>query len=707
MNKKVSGLFGTVLLAFAIVCVVFSCAFGFLPAGTGDREATFSLRLSGLVYPDGRDASRAIVQGPAYIYIRTVGGPTGSSGPYYGPYAVSSGASFSTTDIPAGSFSDMGIILSASKLDEAATFLFKGSQYTFPQLMRLSDAEFLELTGDGGSGSGIGLDEFFNGEASGGLTGPVTLRQGQTTNISAVLFPFTGSAYRINLYASQTMVLPARSSLGRKFYELEGVPSLNGSSNADVSCSVIPSSGASVTLGMVALYDDNGALVQADTAGSVITAAKKYAATINTGSHMYLYLEYASASPVTLSFSVNGGNLIINFAGDASVAGKRLFFGAYDISNISPSEIGYGPLGTLVGVGVMTLDSSGSGAMSAVDPSTHAIASVVPYKPYVVYAFVDMNGNYGSLSVDSLQSSTFAKMIVPCHGDYANDGSAFVPIDTGYTCPIKLADMTLSTEYVYFVKSGGSGSGATYLSPANLDFAMNDISANARPESVVYFMTDISVTTAYAVSTDIRFCPVDQSAPVTLNLQPDNTNAAYFTIDSGGSITLFNVVVDGSAWPNAPRSAFDVSGSLVMFTGSVIRNVSVMSELASGGAVSLSAGSLIMMMDAKIQNCSSLYYYGGGVALIASGSLFSMSGTSSITGCSAPYGGGVYVIDTYCVMSLGDSVLISGNHADSWGGGAYANFDPVSPFDGFATYIVNNTYGAGPTAQADGFSFLQ
>ena len=147
--------------AIAVLCLA-SCSFVSLsPAKSGGSKAALSLSLGMLQADASGTVSRAIVQGGGYLYIRTIGGPTGNSGPFYGPYPVSAGGTFTTEDIPAGSYDMIGFFYSATALDESKSISVGGSTYTFRQLMSLDDSRFTAIADSDSDSSGDSLGDFF------------------------------------------------------------------------------------------------------------------------------------------------------------------------------------------------------------------------------------------------------------------------------------------------------------------------------------------------------------------------------------------------------------------------------------------------------------------------------------------------------------------------------------------------------------------
>lgn len=696
-----------------IVLVLIGCAFGLMP----DKSSTatnVSLRFAGIANPDGSASSRAIVQGGGYLYIRTVGGPVGDSGPFYGPYAVSSGSTFATDDIPAGTYSMIGLMYSASPLDESKTFTFNSGSYTFRQLMTLPDDQFEALVSGDDSGpedesAGSSLEDFFGGQVSGGLVESVTVKKGETTEISVTLVPMTGMGYVFDLSATQTVQIPAQASMTRKFFMLENIAMPTGTT-ADLSCTVTPASGSTVTLGIVALYDGSGKLIVAHPAVGTVSEGKTYTATASSGGDFYLYIEYQSAAAVTLSFAgvevpvTEVPGLTVTFAGGSGYASKKLFFGLYDTATMDPAQFMNGLSGVPSGLGLMTLDANGSGSAQA-----YEIGSTTPYIPvaghvYIVSGMIDMDDTYSTISSAADVTADNIGLIMPGYGDVANEGYVFPATSISMTVAIDPVEMTLTEDYVYFVSNGGGGDGSKPSTPMFFADAIAQANLHTTSDSMIILMDAVTESATHTIQRPVSIVSA-YSTGATLNLS-GTPASSFFTLNAGSELRLDNVTVDGLAYTAGIFSAFSVSAdaSLTLWNGSEIKNVQP-TTAASGAAIYVYGGGSLQIVNSSITNCSTPGN-GGGIYLAydsgaSKGSSLFLSGTSVISGCLGYNGGGVFIgtaSSIYIDPTFG-TPSITGNTATSGGGGVYGDSGSVITDPGSiaaSTVIVGNTAPTNP-----------
>jgi hypothetical protein len=646
-------------LVASVICLFSACSLGLLPEWTRDSAATVSFGFGAIDLP-GSPGGRAIVQGGGYLYLRTVGGPTGTSGPFYGPYTVSAGGTLTTTDLPAGSFKFIGILYSATILDETKTFTYNGSIVTFRQLMRLDDSAFDTLT-SGNDSIGNALDEWFAGEVSGAIVPSVTLKAGETTNVSATLMPFTGPSYRIDLASMQSVPLPVTSSMTRKFYRLEGLSAPAGSKMV---CTLTPAAGTTANIGFVALYDNDGKKISANAGVGEVSSAQTYEATSNGDSEMYLYVEY-SASSLTMSFSGAAAGFNVSYTGGSAYAGKTLYFGLYDVTGENLAAQTMGPVGSLVGVGLINIDASGSGSGLAVDITTGKAAVLSATHTYMLTAFIDVGLNYTEYRSYSSITASMISSMRPHYGDPA----------CSVICPPGNANLTYDltpsvfepcSEYVLFtaMAATGTGDGSVPSNAMSFTAAINAAATHTGVDemTMIILTEDVTLTSPVSSGTNIVLMSMD-STQRTITL---STMYAAFSVTAGYSLNFVNVAVDGSAATGAYNSVVTVAagGSLNLLSGSVIKNMALSS--GSGGAVNLASGSSLTMYESSIQNCSAM----NGGAVYMTGGVMVMAGGSSITGCSAlNSGGGVYAaVDLPSSLTLADATCsITGNTAASGG----------------------------------------
>lgn len=648
------------ILIASVISLLSACSFGVLPEWTRNSAATVSFGLGSIELP-GSPGGRAIVQGGGYLYLRTVGGPTGTAGPFYGPYTVPAGGTFTTTDLPAGSFKSIGILYSARILDETKTFAYNGSTVTFRQLMQLDDAAFDALT-SGDNSLGAAFEEWFAGEVSGALASSVTLKAGETTTVSATLVPFVGSSYRVDLSTTLSVPLPSTGTLTRKFYRLEGLSAPSGSK---LSCTMTPASGTTANIGVVALYGSDGKKISSSASVGEVSSAQTYEATSDGDTEMYLYVEYR-ASSLSMSFSGATAGFTLSFTGGAAYAGKTLYFGLYDVTGVNLAAQTMGPSGVPAGVGLINIDSSGSGSGLAVDIATGKAAPLTATHTYMLSAFIDVGLNYTAYrSYSSITTDTLAAMR-PHYGDPSFSGIN-EPGSSGLTYAMTPSSFAPCTDYVLFTAQAATGTGDGSL-PSNaisLEAALNAAAThtNVAEMTLLILTQDISLTPAVSGGANIAFMSLG-STRRTINL---SSMYAGFSVAAGYSLNFVNVAIDASGASGAYSSVVTVAagGSLNLLSGSVIKNMTLASGY--GGAVKLASGGTLTMYASSIENCSAM----DGGAIHMTGGIMVMAGGSAITGCTATNnGGGVFVAyETPSSLTLTDATCsIKGNTASYSGG---------------------------------------
>ncbi len=175
-----------VLAGVALCCTFPGCTGALEPANNGTATVSISIAsLPGYVaVPRVASApERAVVQGGGYLYIRMLGGPSGTGAKeYYGPYAVS-GPEFITSDIPAGSYDGMFVIYAAEPVHGNTLSALDTSVEDF---LALPDGQFVDSLGDF-----TPLDDGMNDSSSVGLTPPLVLYPRTITPVFMTLRPVT------------------------------------------------------------------------------------------------------------------------------------------------------------------------------------------------------------------------------------------------------------------------------------------------------------------------------------------------------------------------------------------------------------------------------------------------------------------------------------------------------------------------------------
>lgn len=232
-----------ILLLSILVVFLISCSLPDSPAKGG--TATVRMNLSSPLFSSA-DA-RAVFGGYGYIYLRTMGGPRGASGPAYGPFPVVGGAAV-ITGIPAGAYSDI-LVLHSQKTLEGTSVTLDGVSVPFVQAISLPDSEFTERVMD--TEDDEGFPALIDGYGSEGKSGPVTLRSGVNA-ISLTLVPMCASTSTVALTQSGTVFSGSFGNTAQRFIRLELASTPEGWETAKFTVShttVSPS---------LVLYDRNG-----------------------------------------------------------------------------------------------------------------------------------------------------------------------------------------------------------------------------------------------------------------------------------------------------------------------------------------------------------------------------------------------------------------------------------------------------------------
>ncbi len=684
-RKILTGLLSpSVFVAFALFG--FSCSFGDLPpAGTDSALAGLSLSIGSLTSTAA--SSRAIVQGSSNLYIRTIGGATGDAGPLYGPYSVSAGSEFKTFDLPAGSYDRLIFLYSGKDLESAgAIYPISGVNYSLRQILSMDDASMIEFYDAEGETSIYyaakqALGDDFDGMVSTGVVRGVTLRRGAVTSVSATLIPILGSGDSFDV--STGGMLPAATSAVRRFFAVSGLTAPSGST---LSCSL----SGTAQIGSVAMFDGAGRKLMAlSNVGAV--QATSWSSTMTGSSEMYLYIEYSATSALTLSFSVAASGYTFDFVGSPTYAGKYLYFGVYDMTGVSVSTTEFDHAGTMVGVGIIALDSSGSGSSLAYSYPSGSVATIAAGHTYELSTFIDMNGNYTAYTTISSITASALQYMMPHYGDYTYDSEALTASGNSLSLSLSSSSLSMCDNDVYFVSSTGSvsASGATPETPITLDAAV--AAGGSGTSAQIFVLDNVSLSTALSINLDtVVFCMNSTASVISLS-----DLYSGFTVAANTSLTLYNIVLDGSSYSGLGASPITVlaNGTAALVGGSSIRNVTLMGEI-SGGAVTVGEGGVFSMDSSSITNCSAPYGYGGGVYV--SGGTVTLTTSSSITGCSAAQGGGVYLygytgpIEYFGTLFTDLTSTISDNSADYTGGGVW--FDGTyGDTSGVMGPVINNT----------------
>jgi len=657
--KKTISLF--IVVGMLSMAFFSSCSFGLLPVGKGNTgKTTISLQfntIDALARADSSD--RAVIQGDGFLYIRTIGGPKSSSGPLYGPYAIKSGEKFETTEIPAGTYQNIGFLFVATNVDSQKT-TYNGQEYTFRELMSLPDAEFNSITGNN---EGISpFNEILDGNASGKLYGEVTIKEGTVTPIEMTLEPITGSKSQLSISVNNSIELVSDGkTIVRKFIRLEDsqTTTQGATSATDGIFSIVPD--ANGVINKIAMYDQPGNPLASftETTGSSGPRTFKYTRTPNNS--CFIYLEFTATS-LKINAIANGSvdsALQVQLLGGISVAGKKMFVGLHD-SNVT---------GNLIGGGIMTIGADGSASVQITAVGTTTPVKVTQGTTYYLSTFIDVNNNYGDVTDISDTS-----LIMPHYGDYTTTDK-YVPVTISGSAmkyQFQWSTMVLYDMYIYFIASSATGTGDGQT-PANACDMSNAISkANTYTNatsglcSQLYLTGPVSVNmTMPSISANINITSIGTAQTLSLDA------SHFFTLVSDASVILYNVIVDGQ---NLTRysSLFNIpaGATLTLANGSIIKNSNCQ---YNGAGVNVSGGSLLLA-GGEISYCTSAAA-GGGIEL-NTGSVFISGG--SVHDNSALSGGGIHITDGY--FSLIGTSTVNNNTATNQGGGIYIANGASGPF---------------------------
>ncbi len=284
-------------LAITASCILLfsACALGFEPAWKGKTDTTaIAFQLATPDLPSSSSYARAIALGGGFIYIRTIGGPSGN-GTMYGPYRVASGAVFETTDVPPGTYDGIGVLYAPEPL-ESKHIVYPTVDTPFATLMRMSDADF----GTFSDGESSKFNEMLDGDVSGFKLNNVTLKSGTTNTLKLTLAPITGPASTVII--GNTINLSSSATLKRKFIKVANVIPTVGNQLSEVNSSIPPGT----TLGVTAFYNSLGKLLQAFPAPvtNPIVAPQVSSTPYTTGDYFYFYIEYQAAAAINVAFDM-------------------------------------------------------------------------------------------------------------------------------------------------------------------------------------------------------------------------------------------------------------------------------------------------------------------------------------------------------------------------------------------------------------------
>ncbi len=637
------------------------CGLGLSPARNG-ADATLALKLASLESVpagDPESSSRAVMPGSGFLYIRTVA--VSGEGALYGPYAVTGGADFVTTDIPAGAY-DVYVLHSGKDLSSSTErFGILGGSFTFQELMSLPDERFVQFVSE--DVDKAALDGFLDGMVSFGKATGVRLVSNTVNRLSVTLVPITSAGYDYDLSGS-TLFAFSSSVRSRHFYRLSGITVSLPVTDGSLSLTLVDETASGTVINGLAFYSSDGRPVPSTRSGASLvsgltwTIAASDLATIarSDGSlELYQYLDYTGRFYAT--YVNTAGGVRVSFNGDATseYRGKRVLFAVYDEAGYQELQAGASwqrvePIAkTIIPLDATTGDGTASVSAALTDGMT-----------YYYSAQVDVGNHYTSLA--SLSSADIATL-VPYRGDIVTDGpSGMVAFTAGSPIAINAVDCVGYDEYVFFANASGGGLGLVPTDPksfANVMIAVNGLAPGS--SAVIYLVGNVTGITEDAGGSVTGNVSVRSygGTPFTISPPPALLNSAILSVNTGASLTLENVTIDASYATSATCNLITNLGTLKLGDGCTINGRTVTGSGTGAGVYN--TGNL-EIFGATIQNCSN---DSTGGAIVVDAGTCTIGYTTRIINNTAYNGAAIYVpLETSsCEIRSGE---ISGNTSSSY-----------------------------------------
>lgn len=528
MKQNYSARLNALCLAIAAF-VMASCFSGLDPArsGRGSASLTISAAPLGATGSSGGTGSRAIVQGPAKLYVQT--GFEAGSARLFGPYDAVAGSETVVEDIPPGSYPWIALLYSAADLS-------------------LAEPIILPNGSDPRGAFQVALADLVSPGLSIALVSDVTIAEGRNTRVSATLVPVTDAFVSAAVggetpYSRETVP----GTLDRRFIALAGfgagVPSGNALASSEL---VLANTGdGAASISSAALYDASG---------TRIATIIPYAGTVSAGGEAIL-LSYSSAIPSAsfLYLEYDGSGYSI---GVRNKLATRLVL-ATSAGNAYWSEDGMtwkGPFATGLTVGAQAATASNGvyaitgtpGIASSLDGETwtlHAMPNTITSVTYVnsnPSGELMAIGYYGATqstyrSVDGVSWLTYGSVNYVATNAAWLDGKWYVTTTNG-------SGWKSSTDGVTWTALTGTGSGMYQM---NRVIGLNGrlISGGGQPANAgtqIQVSTDHGATFAGAITIPGAFGYVNSFATV---------GASRLVVGSEGSGQLLSVTEDyGVTW---------------------------------------------------------------------------------------------------------------------------------------------------------------
>lgn len=655
--------FNLITVSAILVLLTLSCSMDLEPAKSG--TTTVALSIGTLIPPANAMAAldpipgRAVAPDFGYLYIRTVGGPTGANGPFYGPYKLTTGKTFTTTDIPAGSYKGIAFMYATVPLD-TREISYLDSPVTFRDLMSVSDAEFIEMT-NGGQVDPIG--ELVAGYASAEIVNNVTILANRINPITVTLVPVC-SGSSIDLSNGPTYSETGnQNAFIRKFIAIEGIQAPSGQTVSTITCTVPPPNG-SLSIGKVQIFNEFGKLVKSFPATGPISQSTPFAApwTPTDGDTAYLYIEYQGQNlGFTFEATLTGtppASVTIAINNLAGAEGQKVFALLFPDEYSNP-----------VAYAVFTLTETGTGSaeLREMGKSTPYSAAA---RTWAIGFFVDLAENYSDMD-PAIPLQDFVG-IEQHYNDLIYQGEILTN-GTPATHTCINANVNTSNTHVYYVSEYQSGIGGGQRIQDSMgygqfiDLLTNVSSGNYEIKAyILESFTLYSSPLSVLATREVKIVSLDPTDPQTLTLQADSS----FTVENSGNLTLQDIILNGYATNTSPL--ITVEGSLFMKAGAVLQN-NVNTQTYSCGGVLVNSGGTFTMKEGLISNCDTTENTSCGGVLVGSSGIFSMEG-GTITECNGSVGGGVN-LKPECTFTMTGKATISECTA-LVGGGIYAAASP-------------------------------
>lgn len=646
MKKRIVPIALSVCAIVLAAVFAVSCSSEFEPAWKASGgKATLSIRLGKPASPSA--SPRLVVQNGGYLYIQT--GHDEGTAVLYGPWKVSAGDTFTTTDIPAGTYSAMHLIYTAEPLPDSEPIIL-----------------IEDMTFSGELESRLDVYEMTLDSVSLATITDVTIIEGTTNVLKATLLPATAR------YVDASGPLPVPHSFSdspdsreRLFIQLTNTSTGIGDYERLASLDVTIANTSpidSASLFYAALYRADGSFASALTVSP---------SAISAGGYRDITLPYSGATPDSLFLYVEyqGSQMQITFMSrEIQALQQNVYFVSTDGEGFGRSA---GDACTL----------QYALASIADDPSITAANRATVY---LVSDVVVSSPTGLSVARPTVLTSGVGGPYALTIGSAIN-GSLFT-VDNGID-----ADRAESLEITGLtVASGGVGrmanAGLVRVNDGVCTLGSGAIlSGNVSTEPMG---GGVAVMGATAVLT--------MNGATIQNCDAPNGGGIY--VDGGVANLTGATISSCDATTGHGGGIYVYSGRLQTTGGTITGNNSLS---GSGGGIYVANGAEWNATSGTLTISENNAALNGGGVFLGTGVTGSRSGISISTNSADSFGGGIYAAAEYSYSSF----TVSGNTAGG-GGGIYSQGDS-NPLTGFSvTYgsISNNTAtsGSGGGVYVDG-----